>query len=110
MTKAKGLQGCEVRGSPRIKARGNPRVKARGNPGVKARGNPGVKARRSPGVTSHTLGSVKSVREYEGVNPHTPKATPILRDGVQGFPKLHRTISGVKTQWLVAFFISLESS
>jgi hypothetical protein len=27
-------------------------------------------------------GVLKSVREYEGVNPHTPKATPILGDGV----------------------------
>jgi hypothetical protein len=24
----------------------------------------------------------KNVREYEGVNPHTPKATPTLGDGV----------------------------
>ncbi len=31
----------------------------------------------------HTLaGVLKSVREYEGVNPHTPKATPTLGDGV----------------------------
>jgi hypothetical protein len=27
-------------------------------------------------------GVLKSVREYEGVNPHTPKATPILGNGV----------------------------
>jgi len=27
-------------------------------------------------------GMFESVREYEGVNPHTPKATPTLRDGV----------------------------
>jgi len=51
----------------------------RGSPGVKARGSPGVKARRSPGVTSHTPGSV---RKCEGVNPHTPKATPTLGDEV----------------------------
>jgi hypothetical protein len=54
-------------------------------------------------------GVLKSVREYEGMNPHTPKATPTLRDGVlvdsQNF---QRTIVGVKTQWLVVFFISLE--
>jgi len=30
-------------------------------------------------VTSHTPGSV---RKCEGVNPHTPKATPTLGDGV----------------------------
>jgi len=40
MTKAKGLQGCGVRGSPRVKAKG------------------------SPGVTSHTP---KSVKKCEGV-------------------------------------------
>jgi hypothetical protein len=51
----KGLQGCGLRGSPR------------------------VKARRSMGVTSHTPGSV---RKCEGVNPPTPKATPTFGDGV----------------------------
>jgi len=30
-------------------------------------------------VTSHTPGSV---RKCEGVNPHTPKATPTLEDGI----------------------------
>jgi hypothetical protein len=70
-TKAKGLQGCGPNASPG--------VKPRGSPGVKARRSSGVKAIRSLGVTSHTLGSV---RKSEGVNPHTPKATPTLRDGV----------------------------
>jgi hypothetical protein len=27
-------------------------------------------------------GVLESVKEYEGVNPHTPKATPTLGDGV----------------------------
>ncbi len=57
-TKAKGLQGCRPRGSPRVKAKGSPRV------------------------TSHTPGSVRSAKEYKGVNLHTPKATPTLGDGV----------------------------
>ncbi len=35
--------------------------------------------RASPGVTSHTLGSIG---KCEGVNIHTPKATPTLGDGV----------------------------
>jgi len=65
-TKAKGLQGCRLRG----------------NPGIKAKGSPQVKATRSPRVTSHTPESVRSVREYERVNPHTPKATPTLGNGV----------------------------
>jgi hypothetical protein len=55
------------------------KVVARGSPGAKARESPGVKARGSPGVTSHTPGSV---RKCEGVNPHIPKATPTLGDGV----------------------------
>jgi len=53
-------------------------------------------------------GVLKNVREYEGVNPHTPKATPIWGPG--GLPKLQRAITGAKTQWLVAFFIPLKSS
>jgi len=66
----------------RPKQRGYKGIKARGNPGIKARRNLGVKARKSPGVTSRTPGSVRSVRKYEGVNPHTPKATPTLGNGV----------------------------
>jgi len=46
---------------------------------TKAKGLQGCRPRRSLGVTSHTLGSV---RKCEGVNPHTPKATPTLGDGV----------------------------
>ncbi len=35
------------------------------------------------GESHHTLPRMlESVREYEGVNPHTPKATPTLKDGV----------------------------
>jgi hypothetical protein len=47
-TKAKGLQGCEPRGSP----------------GVKAKALQGCGPRRSQGVTSHTL---ESVRKCEGM-------------------------------------------
>jgi len=65
------LQGCRPKESPG--------VKPKESPGVKPRESPGIKARGSPGVTSHTPGSV---RKCEGVNPHTPKATPILGDGV----------------------------
>jgi len=35
MSKAKGLQGCGPRGSPRIKARGSSIIKARGSSRVK---------------------------------------------------------------------------
>jgi len=46
---------------------------------TKAKGLQGCGPRGSPGVTSHTPGNVK---KCEGVNPHTPKATPTLGDGV----------------------------
>jgi len=46
---------------------------------TKAKGLQGCRPRGSPGVTSHAPGSVG---KCEGVNPHTPKATPTLGDGV----------------------------
>jgi hypothetical protein len=46
---------------------------------TKAKGLQGCKPRESPGVTSHTPGSVG---KCEGVNPHTPKATLTLGDGI----------------------------
>jgi hypothetical protein len=46
---------------------------------TKAKGLQGCGPRGSPGVTSHTL---ESARKCEGANPHTPKATPTLGDGV----------------------------
>jgi hypothetical protein len=46
---------------------------------TKAKGLQECEPRESLGVTSHTPGSV---RKCEGVNPHTPKATPTLGDGV----------------------------
>jgi len=46
---------------------------------TKVKGLQGCGPRESSGVTSHTL---RSVGKCEGVNPHTPKATPTLGDGV----------------------------
>jgi len=46
---------------------------------TKAKRLQGCGPRESSGVTSHTPGSVG---KCEGVNPHTPKATPTLGDGV----------------------------
>jgi len=71
-------RGCKGAGQKK----GSPGVKANELQGYGPRGSPGVKAGRGPGVTSHTPGVLESVREYEGVNPHTPKATPTLGDGV----------------------------
>jgi hypothetical protein len=46
---------------------------------TKAKGLQGCGPKGSLGVTSYTP---ESVRKCEGVNPHTPKATPTLGDGV----------------------------
>jgi hypothetical protein len=51
---------------------------------TKAKGLQGCGPRKSPGVTSHTP---ESVGKCEGVNPHTPKATPTLGDGVSWSPE-----------------------
>jgi hypothetical protein len=59
-------------------------------------------------VTSH---APKSAKEFEGMNPHILKWTFIL--GVKipnGLSNIQRVIEGVKTQWIKAFFISLERS
>jgi hypothetical protein len=75
---------------------------------TKAKGLQECGPRGSPGVTSHTLGRV---RKCEGVNPHTPKVIPILGDGLpMDSRNFKEQFQGVKTQWLVTFFISLESS
>ncbi len=50
-----------------------------GSSKVKAKTLQGCGPRGSWGVTSYTP---RSVRKCEGVNTHTPKATPILGDGV----------------------------
>jgi len=67
------------KGTTRVRAKVKPESKPRGSSGVKAKRSPRAKAKGSPGVTSHTPGNV---RKCEGVNPHTPKATPTLGDGV----------------------------
>jgi hypothetical protein len=51
---------------------------------ITAKGLQGCGPRESPKVTSHTLGNVG---KCEGVNPHTPKATTTLGDGVSWTPK-----------------------
>ncbi len=79
-TKAKGLQGCGPRGSPRVKAKGNPGVKAKRPQGCGQKRSP----RQEEARESHhiLLGLLESVKEYEGMNPHTPKITLTLGDGV----------------------------
>jgi len=58
-------------------------TKAKG--GCKVAGQEGApKLRQEEAWESHHIlpGVLENVREYEGVNPHTPKATPTLGDGV----------------------------
>jgi len=55
----------------------------------------------------------KLPRVLESVKEWTltlPRQLPLGRWSPGGFPKLQRVIVGVKTQWFMAFFISLESS
>jgi len=97
--KANALQGCGPRGrKPESEGKCIARLQAKrkdaresrqkhckvasqeeGSLRVKAKALQGCGLRGSWGVTSHTPGSVK---ECEGVNTHTPKATPTLGDGV----------------------------
>jgi hypothetical protein len=58
-------------------------------------------------VTSRALGSVK---ECEGMNPHTPKWIPIMGIGVpNGRLNLQKEIAGVKTHQFEGLFISLNN-
>jgi hypothetical protein len=91
----KGLQGCRPRGSPGVKAKRPQRCGPKGN----------------PGVTSHTPGNIKMCEGVWGSeHSHSQGNSHFGRWSLRGRPKLQRVILGVKTQWLVAFFISLESS
>jgi hypothetical protein len=52
----------------------------------------------------------RECKECEGMNPHTPKWTPMLGVGVPNeLPNFQSAIVGVKTHRLEELFISLES-
>jgi hypothetical protein len=52
----------------------------------------------------------RECKECEGMDPHTPKWTPMLGVGItKGLPNLQNAIARVKTPRLKKFFISLES-
>jgi len=64
-----------------------------------------------PRVTSHAPGSAKSVREWTLTLPSELPCWELVRVGVpKGLPKLQRAFWGVKTPWIVALLISMESS
>ncbi len=54
------------------------------------------------GESHHKLsGVLESVKEYEGMNPHTPKATPTLGDGVpMDFRNFRERLQGSKLNGL----------
>jgi hypothetical protein len=53
----------------------------------------------------------RECKECEGMNPHTPKWTPMLGVGVpKGLPNLQSAIAGVKSPCLKKVFISLKRS
>ncbi len=75
---------------------------------TKARACKVVGQKGSPWVTSHAPGIVG---ECEGRNPHTPKWAPDFGNwNPNGLLNFQRVIAGVKTHWIEASFISLESS
>jgi hypothetical protein len=61
------------------------------------------------GTSRIMLHAPGSAREYEGIDPHTPKGTPTLGIGVLVDSRMFKAIVGVKTQWIKELFISLES-
>jgi hypothetical protein len=92
-------RGCKVTGQEE------------GSSGVKAKALQGCGPRGSPGVTSHTPGSVRKCEGVWGSEPsHSQGNSHFRKWSPGGLPKLQKIIAGVKTQWLVAFFISLKSS
>ncbi len=74
---------------------------------IKAKGVARVRAKRKPG--SHITCS-RECRKVWGSEPsHSQGNSHFGRWSPSGLPKFQRTISRVKTQWLMTFFISLDS-
>ncbi len=67
-------RGCKVAGKKALGSQGKEVAK------VRTKKKPETK--KSPGITSHILESVRNAKEYQGMNPHTLKATPTLGDEV----------------------------
>jgi hypothetical protein len=70
----------------------------------------GCKSRRRPESHLTCSWECKECKECEGMNPHTPKWTPIVRVGIpNGFPNLQSAITGVKTHRIKKTFVGLKS-
>jgi hypothetical protein len=71
----------------------------------------GVARLRAKWETQEHSTCFRECKKCEGMNPHTPKWTPMLGVGVsKGLPNVQSGIAGVKTLRLEEFFISMESS
>jgi hypothetical protein len=65
-----------------------------------------LQAKRKPG--SHITYSRECKKVWGSEPSHSQSNSHFVRWSPGGLPKLQRAIWGVKTQWLVTFFISLE--
>jgi hypothetical protein len=75
---------------------------------TKAKACKGAGQERSPRATSY---APRSVGKCEGMNAHTSQGSSHFGSWIpSGLLNLQRTIAGVKTHWIEAFLISLESS
>jgi len=89
--RAKWKLGNQSKRKPKNQSKEVARVRAKKKPETK-------EARESHHIL---LGVLESVREYEGVNPHTPKATPILGGGVpEDFRNFRERLQGSKLNGL----------
>jgi hypothetical protein len=75
---------------------------------TKAKGVTRLRAKRKPG--SHITYSWECKKVWGSEPSHSQGNSHFGRWSPGGLPKFQREISGVKTQWLETFFISLESS
>ncbi len=78
--------GSEGKRNPGSEGKRKPGSQGKRKPGSQSKRKPGSQAKKKPGshitYSRECKGVLENVREYEGVNLHTPKATPILGNGV----------------------------
>jgi hypothetical protein len=74
---------------------------------TKTRGCKVAGQEKDPRVTSHAF---RSAKECEGMNPHTPKGTPMLGVGVpNGLPNFQSVIAWVKTHCFKKIIYIIEN-
>ncbi len=96
-------RGCKVAGKKEPGSQGKEAAK------VRAKKKP--KTKKKPGNHITYSRECKKCKGVWGNEPsHSQGNSHFGRWSPSGLSKLQRAIAGVKTQWLVTFFISLESS